>query len=189
MLLVAGQVHASTADEEEWQLFGRVLALVQSVVHGAAQSNDPRASEKGVDNLLSGEHREANRLAADLIGEAFDDMPLQHKGTAVALARDLATIARKERARQGGLLAPVLEGTPDAALQARKNLNAMGLRYFDSAQFLDAVKRNDALAVELYVASRGVDLAARDADGLTALALAQRQNNPRMAELLAAARR
>ena len=116
-------------------------------------------------------------------------MPLQYKGAAVALAKDLATIARKERARQGGLPAPALEGTPDAALQARKDLTAMGLRYFDSGQLLEAVRRNDALAVELFVAARGVDLTARDADGLTALALAQRQNNLRMAELLAASPR
>lgn len=61
----------------------------------------------------------------------------------------------------------------------------MGLRYFDSAQLLDAVRRDDALAVELFVAGRGVDLAARNADGLTALELAQRRNNRRLVGLLA----
>ncbi|MBS0337417.1 MAG: hypothetical protein JSS40_11500 [Proteobacteria bacterium] len=100
VLLVAGQTHAYAADDEDWQLFGRVLSLMQSVVHGAAESNDPRALEKGVDRLLSGEHREANRLAADLLGDAFEDMPAEYKDKALALAKDLATIARKERARQ-----------------------------------------------------------------------------------------
>ena len=37
----------------------------------------------------------------------------------------------------------------------------MGSRYHDSKQFLDAVKRNDALAAELFIAGRGVDLARR----------------------------
>ncbi len=185
ILLIAGQAYASSSDDGDWQLFGRVLSLVQTVVQGAARSDDPRALEKGVDQLLSGEHREANRLAADLIGDAFEDMPAQYKGATVALAKDLATIARRERARQ----APVQSAGTDAALQARKDLSGMGLRYFDSAQFLEAVKRDDALAVELYVIGRGVDLSARDADGLTALELAQRRNNSRMAELLASVRR
>ena len=61
----------------------------------------------------------------------------------------------------------------------------MGLRYFDSAQLLDAVRRDDALTVELFVPGRGVDLAARNADGLTALELAQRRNNRRLVDLLA----
>ncbi len=187
VLLVAGQAHAAAAVDEDWQLFGRVLSLVQAVVHGAAQSNDPRGLEKGVDRLFSGENREANRLATDLLGEAFDDMPAQYKGAAVALMNDLATIARKERARQGVLQPPGPESTPDAALQARKDLAATGLRYFDAGQFLEAVRRNDMLAVEMFVTGRGVDLATRDAEGFTALALAQRQNNRRMAELLAAA--
>ena len=189
VLLVAGQAQASAADDEDWQLFGRVLSLVQSVVHGAAQSNDPRGLEKGVDRLFSGESREANRLAADLLGEATNDIPAQYKGAAVALAKDLATIARKERARQGAIETPAPGGATDAAVQARKDLTAMGLRYFDNGQFLEAVRRNDVLAVEMFVAGRGVDLATRDAEGFTALALAQRQNNRRMVELLAPAGR
>jgi hypothetical protein len=189
VLLASGQAQASAPGDEDWQLFGRVLSLVQSVVHGAAQSNDPRALEKGVDHLFSGEHREANNLAADLLGEAFDEMPSQYKGAALALAKDLATIARKERARQGALAGPSTSAAPDAALQARKDLTAMGLRYFDPAQFLEAVKRNDALAVELFIVARGVELSARDGEGLTAMALAQRQGNGRLVDLLASASR
>ena len=100
VLIVAGHASAATGEEEDWQLFGRVLSLVQSVVHGAAQSDDPRALELILDHLFSGEHREASRLASDLLGEAFDDMPAQSRGAAVALAKELATIARKERACQ-----------------------------------------------------------------------------------------
>ena len=181
--MVAGQAASATGEEEDWQLFGRVLSLVQSVVHGAAQSDDPRALEKGVDHLLSGEHREASRLASDLMGEAFDDMPDQYRGAAVALAKDLATIARKERARQSAAT------PPDGALQARKDLTAMGLRYFDPIQFLDAIKRDDLLAAQLYVVAGAVDLGARDGDGLTALQIAQRRNNMDIALLLASAGR
>ena len=33
----------------------------------------------------------------------------------------------------------------------------MGLSYYDHGQFLDAVKRNDELAVELFIAGKGVE--------------------------------
>lgn len=178
VLIVAGHASAGAGEEDDWKLFGRVLSLVQSVVHGAARSDDPRALEKGVDHLFSGEHREASRLASDLMDEAFDDMPAQYRGAAVAIAKDLATIARKERARQTAAT------SPDAALQARKDLAAMGLRYFDPVQFLDAIKRDDLLAAQLYVVAGGVDLEARDGDGLTALQIAQRRNHVGIARLL-----
>lgn len=182
-MFIAGTANAGPREDDDWQLFGRVLSLVQSVVHAAAQSGDPQAVERRIDSLLSGQNAEANRLAGDILGDAFEDMPPQYRGSVMALAKDLAAIARKERARDASRQS---QGA-DAALQARKDLAAMGLRYFDSAQLLDAVKRNDSLAVELFIAARGVDLGARDADGLTALQLAQRRNNRQLADVLAAA--
>ena len=99
MLVTAGQSVAAAGDDADWQLFGRVLSLVQSVAHVAAQSNDPRAVERQVEHLLSGRNTEANRLAGDLIGDAFEDMPARYRGTVLALANDFAAIARKDRAR------------------------------------------------------------------------------------------
>lgn len=185
MLVTAGQSVAAAGDDADWQLFGRVLSLVQSVAHVAAQSNDPRAVERQVEHLLSGRNTEANRLAGDLIGDAFEDMPARYRGTVLALANDFAAIARKDRARQSATQAPGSEG----ALQARKDLASIGLRYYDAVQFLDAVKRDDRLAVELFVAARGVDIATRDSDGVNALEHAQRRNHRAIAELLATARR
>ena len=185
VLLTVGPANAALGDDDDWQIFGRVLSLVQSVVHAAAKSDDPRAVEYGIDRLLSGEHGEANRLAADIAGDALADVPPEYKDTVLSLGKDLAALARKERERQPSVH---LAGT-EAALQARRNLAAIGLRYFDSAQLLEAVGRNDALAVELYVTGRGVDLAARNADGLTALELARRRNNHEVVDLLASAGR
>ena len=185
ILVTGGQVIAATGGDDDWQVFGRVLALVQSVVHQTAQSNDPRAIEKAIDGLLSGEHIEANRLAGDLLGNAFEDIPVKYKASLLALTKDLAVIARKERARQ----LSTHTADADVALRARKDLAAMGLRYFDAAQFLDAIKRDDALAVELFVVARGVDLGARDTNGMTAVELAQQRGNRQIADLLATVRR
>ncbi len=112
VLLAAGQVQAASEDDSDWQLLGRVLSLVQSVVHGAAQSDDPRALEKGVDRLLSGGNREANRVAAEFLGEALADMPSQYRGAAISIVQDLSTIARKERERQNAPADPSTEPAP-----------------------------------------------------------------------------
>ena len=72
----------------------------------------------------------------------------------------------------------------DRSLQARKDLTAMGLRYFDEGQFLDAAKRNDQLAVELFIAGRGVNLDARTWNGRNAADIARDNGNTQLAELL-----
>lgn len=112
LLLVAGQAQAASEDDSDWQLLGRVLSLVQSVVHGAAQSDDPRALEKGVDKLLSGGNREANLIGAGFLGEALAEMPPQYRGAAISIVQDLTTIARKERERQNAPAYQRIEPAP-----------------------------------------------------------------------------
>lgn len=70
-------------------------------------------------------------------------------------------------------------------LQARKELAAMGLSYFDGAQFHAALKRGDVLAVRLYVAAKGVDLKQPGPEGLTPLQSAHRnESQPELLGLL-----
>ena len=45
-----------------------------------------------------------------------------------------------------------------AALEARKYLTAMGLQYYNQAQFNAAIERGDKLAVELFIAGGGVNV-------------------------------
>ena len=181
LLLLSAAPARAAEDDSDWAMFGRFVALVQPFLRLALQSEDPRAVEKGIDGALAGENAEVNRLARELAGEVFEDMPAQLRGRLQAFAHDAAALARKERARsaeRGDSISAV------RSVQARKDLTAMGLRYYDSAQFLDAVKRDDALAVELYVIGRGVNLAARDADGRSALEIARGSRNPAIVRLL-----
>lgn len=60
------------------------------------------------------------------------------------------------------------------ALQARKDLAAMGLNYHSQDDFLDAIKRGDKLAVDLFLKADAVDVNAQDASGQRPLALAKR---------------
>jgi hypothetical protein len=183
LALAAGPARA--ADEaEDWALFGRMLALVHAFVRLAAQSPDPQTMQKEIDGLLSGENAEANRAASGLLDEMLGDMPAEQRGLFSAIGRDVLTIARREQARAAALPDPA---SAERALQARKDLHVMGLRYHDAGQFLDAVKRDDALAVELFVRARGVNLAARDAEGRSALELARRSGNHQVVALLSAA--
>ena len=113
--------------------------------------------------------------------EITADMPVEHRTKIASIAGDVLGLARRDLAK-----APAQASlSTDASLQARKDLNSMGLRYFDAKDYLEAVKRDDALAVELFIAGRGVNLASRDADGRSAAEIARTNGNARLAELLA----
>ena len=177
------------AQASEDQAFGHALTLVQMFVHSAMQSDDPKAGLRALDEVLSGRNTEANRAFAGLLEEATSDMPAQHRDKVTAIGRDLAGMARKEIGKEQARIQaePVVfdrSRSSEAALQARKDLTAMGLRYYDSGQFLDAVKRDDGLAVELYLAGRGVDVSRKGPDGRSALDIARANRNERLAALL-----
>ena len=197
--LLSGCASAQAAGEDEdWRMIGRVLSLVHTVTQAAA-SEDPQAAGRAMERILSGADPVANRLAGELVDEAFADMPREVRGSALAVARDMAALARREAARasqapaqpapgQGPGAGGILQVDAAVALQARRDLQSMGLTYHDAAQFLEAVRRNDLLAVELYVAGRGVNLDARDGQGRSALEIARAAGNARLGQVLAAAR-
>jgi hypothetical protein len=104
-------------------------------------------------------------------------MPVEHRAKVASIASDVMGLARRDLGKGPRVSA-------DASLQARKDLTAMGLRYFDAKDYLEAVKRDDELAVELFVAGRGVNLGSRDADGRGAVEIARSNGNARLADLL-----
>ena len=161
------------------QAVDHALTLIQTLVGIAARSDDPEARLKGIDDVLAGRNSEANRAIAGLLEDATSDMPAESRDKVAAIGRDLTALARRGIAQQ-----PATPLSAESAIQARKDLQAMGLSYYDSAQFLDAVKRDDLLAVELYIAGGGVNLSARDAKGRSALEIARANGNARMSELL-----
>lgn len=154
-VLGAPAAHAAE-DADDWKLIGGILALVQQVVHEAATSPDPAAAQKKVDAILSGGSDEANRVAAGVADEMFRDIPAEQRVVAAALGRDLLTLARRDQARAAAQPKAAVEPSRDDALQARKELHAMGLRYWDEQQFLEAVRRGDRIAVDLFLAARGL---------------------------------
>jgi hypothetical protein len=169
------------AAQDEWKAFGYVLTLAQVLVR-TAQSDDP---DKAFDDVLAGRSTEANRAASGLLQEATVDMPSEHRSRVALIGQDIASLARKQIGKpvvSSSVSSPV--SSPDRALQARKDLTAMGLKYHDPNAFLEAVRRDDQLAVELFVAGRGVNLGAKDPQGKTAIEIARAKGNEPMAQLL-----
>lgn len=179
LLVPALPARAATDDQEGWEALGHALTLIHTMVRIGAAADPYR----GLDDVLAGRNQEANRAFAGLLGEATAEMPPQYRDRVASIGRDLVSIARK-----GITKGEQTQGSLDSALQARKDLNAMGLRYHDEQQFLDAVKRDDALAVELFAAGRGVNLSSRDAGGRSALEIARANGNEGLAELLSRSR-
>lgn len=179
LLVPALSARAAAADDDDgWKAFGHALTLAQVLMRIAAQSDDPN---KGFDDVLAGRSTEANRAIAGMLEEATADMPAEYRSRVASIGQDIAAIARKQVAKAPATSAP----SADRALQARKDLTGMGLRYHDPKDFLDAVKRDDALAVELFIEGRGVNLGAKDAQGHTAADIARARGNQPMANLLA----
>ena len=161
-------------DDEGWKAFGHALTLTQILMR-TAQSDDP---DKALDDVLAGRSTEANRAIAGLLDEATADMPAEYRSRVASIGQDVASMARKQ-------IGKPVTASPERALQARKDLNAMGLKYHDPSEFLAAVERDDALAVELFIEGRGVNVGAKDAKGRTALEIARAKGNEPMAQLLA----
>ena len=161
--------------DDSWKTFGYALTLAQVMTRIAAHSDNP---EQGFDDVLAGRNTEANRAVAGLLEDATSSMPPEHRSRVTSIGQDIALLARKEVAKPN-------VASPDRALQARKDLTAMGLKYHDPNEFLEAVKRDDALAVELFIEGRGVNVGAKDKDGRSALEIARARGNEPMVQLLA----
>lgn len=166
------------AAEQQPSAFGHALSLVHLFVRIAAESETPQQSLKAMDEVLAGRNAAANEAVLGLMKEMFVDVRPEDRATIAAIGRDLAALARKDLHKQAA--APRMD-----PLQARKDLTGMGLTYHDSRQFLDAVKRNDAIAAELFIAGKGVDLSATDFWGRDAEALARANGNEPLAQLIA----
>ena len=171
---------ASTAD---WATFGRFLSLIQVFMQTAcppgtaSQNCDPNAAQKAFDDIANGRNPEANALMLDI----FAGVPAPEREKMLAIGRTMAAMSRKQVAGETQLQ------SESVAIQARKDLAAIGLSYHDRNQFLDAVKRRDAIAVRLFLAGRGVDPGAKDAWGNSALELARQGGDPEIITLLSSA--
>lgn len=83
------------------------------------------------------------------------------------------------------MAAPV--ATPQQVkVEARKNLNAMGMTYHSHEQFMAAIKRKDDVAVQLFLDGGGIDLSHKDSGGKTPLELATEIGATDIVELIQA---
>jgi hypothetical protein len=163
-------------DAQDWTAFGHMLTLLQAAMRiGASPYPDQAMAD-----LLAGRNYEANQAIASLFAGATAEMPDEYRQRIAAMGREMASLALKQQAAAPGAAAI----PADRTLQARKDLTAMGLHYYDHGEFLDAVKRNDELATELFIAGKGVNLTERAWSGRTALDIARDNGNTRMAELI-----
>ena len=178
LTLAAGSASAGAQSkyDEEWTAFGHVLTLMQQVIR---IGNHPYP-DQAMAELIGGRNPEANQAIASLFAGATAEMPPEYRDKVASMGRDIAAMAL----RSNPAPAAVQALSADRSLQARKDLTAMGLKYHDHGEFLDAVKRNDQLAVELFIAARGVNLEERAWSGRTALDIARDNGNTQLAELI-----
>lgn len=83
---------------------------------------------------------------------------------------------------QGG--PAVAASTVQMKVEARKNLNAMGMTYHSQQQFIEAIRRKDDVAVQLFLDGGGINPHATDSSGETPLQIAQSHSSPEVVALL-----
>jgi hypothetical protein len=174
--LVASSARAADSTASDWVTFGRFLSILQVVMQTAAK-DDGKQTQQAVDDILAGRNAEANALAKEM----FAEVPAAEREKMVSIGRSLLELGQKQAVIDAHAAAET------AAISARKDLAGMGLVYHDRAQFFDAVRRGDVIAVRLFLAGRGVDPRAADIWGTTALDLARRNGNPELIALLESA--
>lgn len=176
-----GTAHGQSATiQTDWATFGKLLSVVHVLMQASEKSGgNPKAVQQAMDDILSGRNADANALALEIFGE----VPAQEREKMLSIGRSMAAMSQRQAVTEARTSVDV------GAIQARKDLTAIGLVYHDRTQFLDAVKRNDVLAAQLFIVGRGVDPNAKDLLGHSALDIAKRGGNAEMIELLAAATR
>jgi hypothetical protein len=165
--------------------FSKFLALVQGVMQAAASAppgQEERAADRAIRDMLGGKNAEANALARDV----FMSLPPEDQVRLLSISRSAGELLERgsASAKRDEAVAQTA-ATERTAIEARKDLASMGFSYYDRAQFLDAIRRGDAIAVGLFVRGRGVDLRAKDAAGDTPLDVARKSGNGEIVSLLA----
>lgn len=176
-----GAAHAQTATiQTDWATFGKFLSVVHVLMQASEKSGgDPKVMQKAMDDILAGRNADANALALEIFGE----VPAPEREKMLSIGRSMAAMSQRQA------IAETRASGDAAAIQARKDLTAIGLVYHDKNQYLDTVKRNDLLAAQLFIAGRGVDPNAKDLLGVSALDIAKRGGNAEMIALIAEATR
>jgi hypothetical protein len=176
-----GTAHAQSATiQTDWATFGKFLSVIHVLMQASEKSGgDSKAVQQAMDDILSGRNADANALALEIFGE----MPAPEREKMLSIGRSMAAMGQRQAATE------LRASGNAAAMQARKDLTSIGLVYHDKNQFLDAVKRNDLLAAQLFIAGRGVDPNAKDLLGVSALDIAKRGGNAEMIALIAEATR
>src|SRR5262245_20516470 len=135
----------------DWATLSRFLSLVHLFVQAAcppaaasSQGCDPNVAQRAFDDIANGRNAEANALMLDI----FAGVPASEREKMLAIGRTMVAMNRKALAAEG------VVQSESAAIQARKDLTSVGLTYHDRNQFLDAVKRGDAIAVRLFLTAR-----------------------------------
>lgn len=92
-----------------------------------------------------------------------DKMP-RRKGVAADAAASPAPAPVSAPVSVASPVAPPVSAAPRMSpMEARKELTAMGLQYFDQSQYAAAIHRGDKLAVELFVIGGGVSVKSTEA--------------------------
>lgn len=152
------------------------------------EGDDAERARKNTSEMLASLRKALPELLVDLV-ELPGSAPERPDGAAVD--QRLAAVAPKPQAPALPMPAattPAATGMA-AAIEARKQLTSMGLAYYGVDAFHEAIRRVDAIAVQLFVDAGAVASNAKGKDGLTAVEVAAATGDQSLIDIIRRASR
>jgi hypothetical protein len=158
-------------------IFGDIVKGITKSING----DDAARSKKITSDMLASLRKALPELLVDLV-ELPGEAPQRPDGAEVD--RLLAAVAPSAPVAAAPATPAAATGMT-AAIEARRQLTAMGLVYHAVDAFHDAIRRGDAIAVNLFLDAAGIATSAKGKDGLSAAEVAAGTGNPAMVEAVA----
>jgi hypothetical protein len=151
---------------------GFIGSAIVGAITKAVQGSDVERARKNTSNLLA----EIRKLLPEVLVELVEvpgtnpERPDAAKVEArlTAVATKLVPVGANATSTPVDPVPPISQDIA-VALDARKQLTAIGLAYYAVEAFHEAIRRRDALAVKLFIDAGGVSLTAKGKDGLAAM--------------------
>lgn len=160
--------------------------LFNGITRAIRGSDEDRATGQLKENIDS-----IRAKLPDMLVERFEvpgrpvETPDEAAVVALIPAAEAATTAVPALSQSAQVNPTPSASTPmQIKLEARKNLNGMGMVYHSQQQFIEAIRRKDDVAVQLFVDGAGVSLEAADSQGKTPLEIAKLYSSPEIVSIL-----
>ncbi|MEW6563744.1 MAG: hypothetical protein AB1400_11070 [Pseudomonadota bacterium] len=169
---------------------GSLMGMMMGGIKKVARGNDNEYAKKSFDEIIAKVREKAPNILIELREVPGDvTRPDDEKVKTALAAYDKKTAESKSGTTPTSehlVSAPAVTTSPQTnpALEARKQLTSLGLTYYSLDQFHDAVRRKDAIVVDLFLQAKSVSPKTTNKKGESALDIARKTGDSEILGIL-----